>query len=107
MPLSKESNNASLNPLIKNILLFYLKQKKFKQDILDVLHTHFEIVDYSGKNRVRRSFFYKTMKDNLRLGFAPKSPELYFLKDVLLQNNVRVVKIEGIKYYKGLKQRTV
>ncbi len=106
MPLSNESNNVSLNPLIKHILLFYLQKKKFKQNILDVFHQHFELTPYSGKSRVRRSLFFKMMRDNLRLGFGHKSPELYFLKDILLQNNVRVVKIQGIKYYKGLGVRT-
>lgn len=107
MQLSPESKDVNLKPLIKQILFYYIKQKQFKQNILDVLHQKFEIVPYSNKkDRVRRSFFFKTMKDELRLGFAPTSAELQFLKDVLQQNNVRPVKIMGIKYYKGLRLRT-
>lgn len=106
MPSSIESNNVNLKPLIKQILFYYIKQKQFKQHILSVFNKHFEMVPYSEKNnKVRRSTFYRIMKNELRRGFAATSNEFSFLKDILDQHGVVVVKIEGIKYYKGLRLR--
>lgn len=106
MKYCPKSNNANLKPLIKQILLHYIKQKQFKTNIINALHKHFEVVPASTKgNRVRRSVVFSRLRDELNLSFAAKSPELYFIKEILKQNNVFVVKIEGIKYYKGLRTR--